>query len=132
MAYNRVELQASAAQTASGNSASKSIPTGSIAVVNLNITATSGTPSLDAWLQGSDDGTTWYDLPYDQQLSSASAATDLTANTDKRNINGTSSATGTGKHVATYKHLACRYVRLSWVISGSTPSLTFESALELK
>lgn len=128
MSARRIELVASAVQSGSANSDAFSVATLTMGVVGVDITAITSTPDLDIWLQGSDDGgTTWYDLPYDQQLTSAAAAADLTANTHKRNINGTSSAAAVSKHAAVYKHLAADVVRLAWVLTTGT--ITFSASL---
>lgn len=128
MSARRIELVASAAQSGAANSDSFSVATLTMGVVGVDITAITSTPDLDIWLQGSDDGgTTWYDLPYDQQLTHTGTATDTTAGTNKRNINGATSAAATGKHVAVYKHLACDYVRLAWTLTTGT--ITFSASL---
>jgi len=105
-----------------------------MAVVTLDITAVSGTtPTLDVWLQGYDRfAKQWFDVPYDQALTSASAAADLAATANRRNINGTASATAVSQHVAVYKHLPFEKVRLQWKIGGSTPSFTFSAGISGK
>ena len=131
MSKSNTELLASAVQSASGNSASFPIRTQTMAVVGIDITATSGTSeALDIWLQVSDDGgDTWYDFIYSQQMTSDDAAADINAAATNRNINGVSSALDVGKHLAIYRHLPAGHVRLKWVISGTTPTFTFSASL---
>ncbi|HET6373017.1 MAG TPA: hypothetical protein VFG76_06905 [Candidatus Polarisedimenticolia bacterium] len=104
-----------------------------MAVVSIDITAVSGTtPVFSPYLQGTnDDGTTWFDIPYDSQLTTVAPATaDQTAAKDKRNI--ANAVTAVGKHIAIYKHLPYKKVRLAWAISGTTPSFTFSAVLSGK
>ncbi len=105
-----------------------------MATLSVDITAISGTatPTMSVWLQGTDDdGTTWFDIPYDLQLvTTAPATADVTAITNKRNaVNG---ATAVGKYVAIYKHLSYAAVRLAGAITGTTPSFTFSAVLSGK
>lgn len=129
-ASQRFEFHASAAETATGATSWIPIPTFSMFMVGLDITAASGTtPALSLWLQGSDDGgLTAFDFPYDLQLTLNAAAADLTANTNRRNITGTAAVAAPGKHIAIYKEIPTDAVRLSWVISGTTPSFTFSAS----
>jgi len=130
-ASQRFEMLASAAQIGSGNSAAFPVPTMSMLMVGVDITLVSGTtPTLGIWLQGSDDGgTTWYDLPYDLQMTSFNAAADVTAFTARRNINGSALAAVISKHVAIYQELPTDTVRLAWIIGGTaTPTFTFSAS----
>jgi hypothetical protein len=125
---------ASAAFTASGNSAAFSVPTGEQLMVGIEVTASSGTtPVLTAWLQVSDDGgTTWYDMPADMTLlSAATAATGTMSSAPLRNIINTVTSAA-GKFLAIYKQVPSDRVRLSWVISGTTPSFTFSASMVTK
>jgi len=105
--------------------------------VVLDITALSGTfggaEGFSWWLEVSDDnGITWTQVPYDQQLTNSILAADQTANTDKRNISGTSLLTsGASRHIAIYKHLPGDLVRIAWGLDGAptTPSATFSADL---
>lgn len=92
-----------------------------MAMLAVNITAEDGTVTLDVWLQAYDEfAKQWFDVPYDLQMTSSSSAADVTANTNRRNINGTSAAAGVSKHIAIYKHLPAGKVRLNWDTSGTT------------
>jgi len=129
-ASQRFEMVASAAQISTGNSAAFPVPTMSMLMVAVDITAVSGTtPTMGIYLQVSDDGgTTWFDMPYDLQLTFAAAAADVTAFTARRNINGSALAAGTAKYLAIYKEIPGDTVRLAWVIGGTTPSFTFSAS----
>lgn len=138
MSATRFEMVASAAQTANGNSAQFSIPTVSQALVGVDITAQSGTtPTLTVWLQASDDGgTTWYDVPNDLALVSATtAATGTMSATPRRNIVDTVNIATAGapqKHVGIYRNLPSDTVRVAWVISGASANLTFSISMAAK
>lgn len=101
---SHIVLQASAAQTATGNSSAVEVGEYTEALVTLNCTAASGTtPTMTVKVQTSDDkGTTWYDLP-------SGGFTQLTA---------------AGKQAL---QITCfgDYIRALWTIGGSTPSFTF-------
>jgi len=135
MSASRIEMAASAAQTATGNSAAFSVPTVGMAMVGIDITAFSGTtPTLTVWLQASDDGgTTWFDVPNDLALISATtAATGTMSSTARRNIVDTLVISAAQKHFALYRQLPGDTVRLNWVISGTTPSITFSASMVAK
>jgi len=124
----RIEIQDSAAQTASSNSASSAINTLTMAALNLDVTAVSGTtPVLDLFLQGSDDDTEWFDVVADSVIETANAAAEGTVTTNARDI--ADGVTAVVKATAIYKHLPYRYVRIKWIISGTTPSFTFSAVL---
>jgi len=133
MSAENIEL-VSGAQTATGQSDKRQVKTATMATVAVHVTAVTGTtPVINYWLQHSPDGgTTWFDVPYDHQLTTNAAGADLTANTNKRNINGTANRTTTGDDAAVYKHIPAGHYRLAWVISGTTPSFTFVATLSVK
>jgi len=127
----RATFLASAARVASGTGdiggAAVTLPACSRLYTVLNITAASGTtPTLDVWIQGSADGLTWADLPYDTALINSTAAGDVTASTGRRNINGTTSAVAVGTFIAGYLTTVFPAYRVEWVIGGTTPSFTFD------
>ena len=96
-----VELAPSAARTTSGNGTS--LPTEDIQTLRLtlSVTAASGTtPSLTVTIQTSDDGSTWATV--------ASFAAKTTTGSERKVFSGID-----------------RFVRASWAITGTTPSLTF-------
>jgi hypothetical protein len=119
-------LLASATQTATGQSAAFAVPTLTMAMIGVDITAVSSVTDFTCWLEGSDDGgTTWYELVADQVMEHSGAQTENAPDNDQRNI--VDSKTATGKHAAVYKHLATDYVRLSWYFAGT--SVTFSASL---
>lgn len=100
----KITLQASAAQTASNNSASQSVGIRREMLLLLNVTAASGTsPTLNVKLQTTDDaGATWYDVPggaFTQATTTGTQALALTAFGDT--------------------------VRASSTIGGTSPSFTY-------
>jgi hypothetical protein len=92
----------SAARTTNGNGSS--IETGDRVEVRglvLDVTALSGTPTLTASVQTSDDNTNW------RTLASFTAVT-TSPNNQHLSVGGLD-----------------RYMRFSWTITGGTPSITF-------
>ena len=134
MSATRSEMVASAAFTASGVSAAFPIPTANHVMVGVDITAASGTPVLDLWLQGSDDGgTTWYDMPFDIALQTSTSATEGTTRSNDRSIiDNRTSTTVPAQFIALYKSVATDRIRLKWIISGTTPSFTFSASMVAK
>lgn len=133
MALVSTELSAASQKNASGNTDKFKVPALSMLALFLRVTASSGTtPTLGLWLQWSPDGTNWYDVPYDLQLTSNPAAADLTANASKRNVNGAALATGAGSHVGVFKHVPSGYIRGIWVMAGTTPTFDFQIYAEGK
>jgi hypothetical protein len=132
-AATRQEMVASAAFTASSNSASFSISTAVNLFVGVDITAASGTPVLDLWLQGSDDGgTTWYDYPCDVQLKTSLTASEGTTSANVRSIVDNKTSTTAEQFMCEYKAVATDKIRLKWIISGTTPSFTFSASYVAK
>lgn len=130
-AASRTELQASAAQTASGNSASFKISTIDHAVVGVDITAGSGTVSdFDLWLEVSDDGgTTWYPIAPNVVVIGSTRAAAWTTDLDDAYIVDSKASTTAETYLAQYPAISADYVRVRWTIAGTTPSLTFSVSL---
>jgi len=127
----RIELQASVQQNASGNSGQFSIPTMVQAILGVDVTAGSGTISdFDVWLEGSDDGgTTWYELPCDLVMKSSGTGTANTVAANQRNVVDSKTSTTAEKFVGIYKALPADVVRLRWILTGTTPTMTFSASL---
>jgi hypothetical protein len=110
-------LQASAAQTATGASASTfdlgAYETGAVVI---NVTAASGTsPTFAPFLQVSPDGgTTWY--------GSATAGP----------VGSVSNITGVSTNYLNLVNYADGLARLAWTIGGTTPSFTFAAWLMVR
>lgn len=122
MSSRRIELVASATQTATGQSAAVAVPTLSMAMVGLDITAENAT-DVDFWLEGSDDGgTTWYPLCHDW------ASKDDNTEVAGPNVMIAETVAAVAKYMALYRHLACDYVRLAWAFNTAT-DITFSSSL---
>lgn len=132
MAFKRIVLQPLLAQTASGAGGLVSLPTIVAGDLFVNLTAISGaTATIDAYLQASDDGgTTWYDVPCDLKIKTVASATEDTASANKRDV--LDGVTATGKFFARYAYLNSDAYRLAWIISGTTPSVTFSAVLLAK
>lgn len=123
-----IELLASAARSADGQGGEKEVPTITMAILSLDVTAEAGTtPTLDVILQGTpDDGTTWYDIPLDRVMKSLA---NETPNSDAREIDVLEE---TGKFIALIKHLPYKTVRAAWEGSGSGWTYTFSLRLSGK
>lgn len=97
-------LVASAARTTTGNSGTLGAGWGAVSSIRaqLNVTAVSGTPTLTVLIEDSLDGTNW-------------------------NTVGTFAAkTTTGREVINITGLFTDTMRVSWTITGGTPSATFD------
>lgn len=94
---------ASAARTTNGSSSAVSVWDRNGSVAKLNVTAASGTaPSLVVTVQDSPDGTSW-------------TTRDTFA-----------TKTGTGNEVRALPAGLDTFQRVSWTITGTTPSFTFD------
>lgn len=100
---------ASAARTVTGTADLGAMPGGFIEMnVYIAVTATSGTPSMTVTYQASHDGVTFFDHTAGAALTAAAnQLTRLSSNIGK-------------------------FGRLSYAISGGTPSLTFSAVVETK
>jgi hypothetical protein len=89
--------------TASGNTADISMPNFSVLEIELKVTAVSGTsPTLSVYIEGKFEDTGDYKpLVYQEGI------------------------TGTGVWFFTITKLAFRYIRVRWVVGGTSPSFTF-------
>jgi len=124
--YNKVIVQASAAQTANGNSSAVALPARASSLLCLvSITAGSGTvTAFQVRIQGTeDDGATYYTLApefssrdYDAAPGNSTASRDFVSETAVRT---------SGKAEAHFKTLTKKF-RAQWTITGTTPSETFE------
>lgn len=95
---------ASAARTTTGNSGTLDAESISVASLKLDVTAASGTsPNLAVTVEESDDGTTW------------------------RTVGTFAAKTAVSNEIKSFQ-IAAPKVRFSWVITGTTPSLTFSIA----
>jgi hypothetical protein len=106
----RVALLPSGARTSSGNTADIDVGRFICAEICLDVTAVSGTsPSLDVYIEGKDQVSGKYKVLFSQT-----------------GIN----AVGTWWFTITT--LAFKYIRVRWVISGTSPSFTFSVGMEGK
>lgn len=88
--------------------------------VIVGLSSAAGTdPTLDIWLQGSNDGgTTWADVYYAQGNVTGTAAATVYG-VSVRNINGGSAATTTGTFYAAYYTLP-GMLRMKWTLGGTS------------
>lgn len=127
MAATRFNLQASGAQTATGQGGGKAVAGIKEMEVTLEVTAVSGTsPVLTVYLQSSrDGGLTFFDLLHVGSVTLAAGSTEGNVEAEgSRNIVSTISVTL--KALAKYVNFG-DLVRLAWVIGGTTPSFTFQA-----
>lgn len=117
----RFEVLASATQTATAQGGAISVAGLRELTIYATCTASTTPTRLDVYLQSSSDGgVTWYDLPNEAAMTTASAGTDITASvTMKRNVldNVTSCASAV-KAIAKYTVFGDQ-IRAAWVISGT-------------
>ena len=122
MTATTIVMLDNATLTASGASGSFPVPSITMAAIAVTVPTPTGTgtPTLTLWLQWSpDNGVTWKDFGYDQQLATSASATDQTAVLDKRNIVATTIATNM---TVKYRHLPVTLIRINYIVSGTTPS----------
>lgn len=120
-----ITLLASAAQTASANGASIDVSGIKELTVFVNVTAQSGTfTAFRVYLESSDDqGVTWYELAADVVLVNGAAAPGAgTAN--QRDLVNKTTTVSVEKYTGTYTKFGSK-VRAIWVLTGTTPSVTF-------
>jgi hypothetical protein len=92
--------------TASGNSADISVDNFSAAELELKVTAVSGTsPTLDIYIEGKFEATG-----------------------DYKTLASQTGITATGTWFFTLNPLIFRYIRIRWVVGGTSPSFTFTVA----
>lgn len=106
----KVQALASAARTVSGTADIEAVPAeyGEL-IVYIDVTAIAGTsPSMTVTYQSSPDGVTFYD-----------------------NTAG-SAITATGRQMIKVPNCIGRYGRLSYAISGTSPSFTFSAVVDAK
>jgi len=102
-----VTLAPSTARTANGSGGPYVMGARGTLRLSLAVTAASGsTPSLTVTVETSADGTTWY--------SAGTFAAKTTTGTERKSFSGMD-----------------RYARVSWAITGTTPSFTFSVAGEV-
>jgi len=122
------ELQASSAQTATGNGGGIAVAGVNEILVFFDCTASSGTgETLDVLLQSSSDGgTSWFDLASDQAIATDGDGTETAATTNDRDfIDLAADVACSGvRAVARYRNFGS-LVRVRWFIAGTTPSYTF-------
>ncbi len=103
-------LHASAAETATGQSAGVDLSTHREALAELNVTAVTGTsPTMTVSFQTSDDNADWYNLG-----------------------DAFAGVTAVAKQNALRLTNVGRYLRAVWTIGGTTPSFTFTLKLVAK
>jgi hypothetical protein len=116
--FRRV-VKASGAETASTTHAAVGTAAYGTVVVEVDVTAASGTgPTLLLVVEGSIDGTTWFQLG---QVGANGYSTGMSA--APSNINAVDHSFGAFP--------AARYVRTRSVIGGTTPSFTYSVAVEV-
>jgi len=130
MSYRTVVLQSSGPVTASGSGAWIPVQAGTMVAIALEVTAGSGSPTFDAWCQGSysDADATGFDVPADiVQKDAAGAAAENAATTNKRDIVDNKTTTTAERWIAIYKHFPFQYIRVRHAISGAAASITYSA-----
>lgn len=122
MSSTRIELLASAAQTATAQGSGIAVGNLKELAITVDVTVASGT--LTPYLQSSNDGgTTWFDLMAESVCVVTSGVGPGTTGTNVRNIFA-GSATTVMKGYAKYSTFG-DYVRAAWIISGAGATFTF-------
>lgn len=131
MAYLSQVLAALQAYTSSGVTAAVPIPTVTMIEATVRVTASSGSasPLLDVWLESSpDQGANFYPITADivQNQLATPVAGEVASTINKRNFVTHAGAAAATNYHATFKHVPGDLIRGRWIISGTTPSFTFE------
>jgi hypothetical protein len=103
--------------------------------IHLAVSAlTSGTPPVaDFWLEGTINGSDWFEVFHDGALVHTGTAADTTASAaGNRNINGAASAAAAFVAVAQYRNRALQQVRINYeiVLAGGSGSAIGEGSIE--
>lgn len=125
--YESVALQASAAQTATGQSAAVKLPYEFKAVTfELDLTAAAAAvgDTLDATIQTRVDQTNWLDICHFTQALGNGGAKRFVA-TLSTGVNQTMYEVGTALAAGSVRNVFGDEYRVSWVIAGATPNFTF-------
>ncbi len=118
-------LHALAAEVAAGQGAAVEVGSWRNLTATVRVTAGSGTVNpFRVWLEGSPDGTNWYELPCTTVLKAGAAAPGAAA-TDERDIVNETAVVTSASYVGKCE-LYVSQVRAAWNIAGTTPSETFE------
>lgn len=122
----RFEIQAQVTTTVSSNSGGVSVRDLREILVFVSCLAASGTgETLDLYVQSSSDGgTTWYDIPADVAEEMSAVATEGTTTANKRDILELAADDACVNAVGKYTVFG-DYIRIRWLIAGTTPSYTF-------
>jgi VCBS repeat-containing protein len=113
-------LKAAGAETASTTHGSINVLDGSgSAVVTVAVTAASGTsPTMTVVVEGSDDGTTWFEIGT------------IGANGYRAGTTGTAPSNFTGAATTRAVLPAPQFVRTRSVVGGTTPSFTYSVVVQ--
>lgn len=137
MAVDTFDIQASATQTASGNSGAIEIPSGSMLEIDALVTAQTVITAFSLWLETctEDTPTNFTEMPFDLCTKSTrhttSAAADITPRTNDINIvdNETTSAV-VARYKAVYKHVPGPVCRLRWFFTGTNITFSARGAIK--
>lgn len=125
--YESVVLSASAAKTATGQSAAVKLPYSFTAVtfeLDLTAAATVVGDTLDVTIQTKSDQTNWLDVVHFTQAVGNGGAKRFLA-TLTTGVNQTMYETGTALAAGSVRNVWGDEWRVSWVIAGVSPSFTF-------
>lgn len=125
MSSTRLELLASAAQTATGQGGGISVAGIRELALCVDITSVSGSLSCIYLQTSSDGGTTWYDILTEAFVHLTTGTGGGTTGSWARNVGPVNMTTG--QIAKAYARFAMfgDYIRAAWTISGSGPSCTF-------
>ncbi len=122
-------LISSQAITSSGNTPVSAIPTNTSGEVKIFVTTVSGTtPQMDLWLESCQDTAGSNCAPVLATTVSKDpttiTASNPTVTTNARDIIDAKTSTTAEMFTAAYQVLPTKYIRLRYIVSGTTPSFT--------
>ena len=109
------------------------VQTGTMLEVDLEVTAQTSITAFSAYLEASNDGVNWWEVPFDITYKNAGnvAAEGSGARTNNRNIVNNETTSGVvAKYTAIYKHLPAAQIRIRHFFSGT--NITYKARGAIK
>lgn len=125
--WTALDLLASGTVSATGQGGSIAVGGMKELTVFVDCTTNTGTGKIDVYLQtSSDNGVTWYDLPYTLGIKTNTAAAETTATTSKRDILDDTATCSAGTRAEAHYTVFGNYIRAAYVVTvTSAPTYTF-------
>lgn len=124
LASQRLTLKTLGAETSAGQGSSAELGNRKYVSVTVRVTAGVATVTVfRVWIEGTVDGTNWFELPCGLVLKTGAAAPGTAAS--QRDIVNETSVQTSAAYIGQCE-LSVTTIRAAWNITGTTPSETFE------